>query len=104
VAGKCVAASGGVCNAELSASVGTNGNETPCTPFKCVQATGKCSDACVRSEDCAGGFVCGGTGKCEQPAIGGDDGGGCVAGRASSAGLGAWALALAALGLSRRRR
>lgn len=104
ISGTCTAASGGACNADLSASIGTDGKETSCHPFKCVQATGKCSDSCVRSDDCAGGFVCGGTSKCEQPVVNADDGGGCTAGRGPASGLGALALGLAALGLTRRRR
>jgi len=102
--GKCIAASGGACNAELSASIGTDGKETACHPFRCVQATGKCADSCVRSDDCAGGFVCGGTSKCEQPVVAADEGGGCVAGRNRAGSLASIALALAAIGALRRRR
>lgn len=101
-AGRCIAGSGGACNDELSASIGTDGNPTQCHPYRCVQATGKCADGCVRSDDCAGGFVCGGSGKCEQPVVATDEGGGCATGRSPGSSLGLFALALAALGLSRR--
>lgn len=105
VSGKCIAASGGACNAELTASVGTDGKETPCHPYKCVQASGRCSDACVRSDDCAGGFVCGGTGKCEQPTGATDeDGGGCATAHAPRTGGAALALIAMALGVVVRRR
>ncbi|MBI2393091.1 MAG: hypothetical protein HYV09_26135 [Deltaproteobacteria bacterium] len=106
VSGKCIAASGGACNAELTASVGTDGKETPCHPYRCVQASGRCSDACVRSDDCAGGFVCGGAGKCEQPTgASEDDGGGCATSRTPRGGAAALAIVGLALGaLARRRR
>jgi len=103
VSGVCIAAAGGACSADLTRSIGTDGKETACQPFKCIQASGKCADTCTSSTECAGGFVCG-SGTCQQPAIApAEDGGGCSTTHSRTSG-GAFAALLLALSLLRKRR
>jgi len=103
VSGVCIAAAGGACSNDLTRSIGTDGKETSCQPYKCVQASGKCGESCTSSTECAGGFVCGG-GKCQQPALEAapEDSGGCSTSSARGAGSG-FAILLIAMAMLRKR-
>jgi hypothetical protein len=85
--------------AELQAA---DGSKTKCTAFICRD--GACLDKCTSTNDCQGGYICGGDGAC-SPLAGqsaGDEGG-CAMARSSEK-LSAFAALLIAMGLVRRRR
>ncbi len=92
------------CNAAGTEVVDARGKSTPCAPYVCKG--GACIEVCSSSDDCAKGSVCD-AGKCVDPkappppAAETGESGGCAMGpvRGSPA-----VLALALIGLARRRR
>ena len=100
------------CTADKSTAIDESDKETPCAPFLC-RADGRCADSCGLSSDCAVGFVCDQDAKkCVAPVAA--DEGGCAVGlgrtgpgstrRRGPGALAASGVALALLGLTRRRR
>jgi MYXO-CTERM domain-containing protein len=100
------------CSEDKQASVGQNGQTTPCKPFLCVEATGTCAVSCAFTTDCAPDFVCEPSTKTCLPAppdsgTGDDESCACRAAGATPNRSGYWALAALGLtltGLRRRRR
>lgn len=102
VDGACIAGASGACNADLTASLDDAKTPTLCTPYRCVKNTGKCAQSCTTTNECAGGFICGGNNRCEPP-VASDDGGGCNVGHAGNGGA-AFALLLALAAITSRLR
>jgi len=46
------------CTTDGTASIGTDGKEVPCSPYKCRTVEGMCATTCLVDGDCAGGLVC----------------------------------------------
>jgi len=88
---------------DATTSVGPDGIAKPCGAYRCG-AEGNCLVTCTATTDCAPGGTCDVTSKtCSVPqASAGEDDGGCAFGASGNA-FGAVALALALLGVARRR-
>jgi len=99
--GQCVRAS--TCDGDHT-TTSSDGAKKDCTPFKC-ESSGACRSSCASSAECVAGHVCDpASGKCIAPNASSEDGGGCAF---SAVGRGDTALvvvALAAVGLLRKRR
>jgi len=104
VGGSCVPGTGAKCDDTGLVSIGKDGSRKECKPYRCL-GNGLCDDKCATSGDCQTGFVCDTATKLctEQAAPATEDDGGCAMGRSSSRSIFALAIALAAIGLARRR-
>ncbi|MGZ3420039.1 MAG: Kelch repeat-containing protein [Polyangiales bacterium] len=91
------------CSASGESSIGTDGKETPCAPYRC-SSTGTCGQSCASSTDCAGGYAC------DPPSLtcvatdgGAASEGGCTYGGASRTSLFSWLAIAAGLAVWRRK-
>jgi hypothetical protein len=103
VSERCVAA-GAKCSADGLSSESNDGRVVACSPYACNGSNGTCRGACLGSEDCAPGFVCGSgictTGSAPAPA---EEGGGCSFGHRTRGGGLALFVLLGVLVAVRRR-
>jgi hypothetical protein len=90
------------CSASGESSIGTDGKETACAPYRC-SSTGLCGQSCASSTDCAGGYAC------DPPSLtcvatdSSASEGGCSYGGTSRTNLFSWLFIAGGLALFRRK-
>ena len=106
----CKPTGGSVCsNSQTStnttSAAGSAGSSSDCSPYVCVQSTGKCAAMCTSVADCVAPSVCNRSSQCVAPVASTGSSGGCTtAPGGASEGRGALWLLGAALVATRRRR
>jgi MYXO-CTERM domain-containing protein len=102
---------GARCSAEGTSSIGADA-VTSCGQYRCDEASGECRRSCASTaQDCAPGYVCNpDSAACERAPEDPEDSGGCgcrlaaASGAQPARGLAGLVVALALLGVRRRRR
>jgi hypothetical protein len=108
--GACRPTGGSICSdprtsTNTTRAAGDAGASSDCSPYVCVQSTGKCATTCISVADCVAPNVCNPSGQCVIPVASTGSSGGCTtAPGGSSEGRGAIWLLGAALVATRRRR
>ena len=79
--GTCQPIGGSVCSSAHTSTTGVAGDagsSSDCSPYACVQGTGKCATTCTSVADCVAPNVCNPTGKCVAPVASAGSPGGCT--------------------------
>ena len=108
--GACKPMGGSVCSnphtsTNTTSAAGDAGSSTDCSPYVCVQSTGKCATTCSSVTDCVAPSVCNPSGQCVAPVASTGSSGGCTTapGGASEGRAAIWLLGAAMIAIRRRR-